>query len=376
MAKRIGKRTVELENPVLVKGFASAVGPKESEGPLAQYFDVKSDDEFLGEESFEKAESKLQQLSVMTALKKCGLEEQDIDLIFAGDLLNQCIGSAYGLRDFGIPFVGLYGACSTMALSLLLASMSIESGVAERAVAVTSSHFCSSERQFRFPLEYGGQRPPTAQWTVTGSGAIVLENGKRSSVSDIPNAFHTAIAQKIPTSGDATVCTDTDTPTYTVQPTARIRVKALTIGKIIDLKVTDMNNMGAAMAPAAADTIASFLSDTRLEAEAFDLIVTGDLGVVGSKLLLKLLAQEGIALTNHNDCGKMVFDLENQDVHAGGSGCGCSASVLCSYILGKMSQGEMKNVLFCATGALMSPTASMQGESIPSIAHLLWLCKE
>lgn len=223
MAKRIGKRTVMLESDVAVNSFASAVGPKESGGPLAKWFDVCSEDEFLGEESFEKAESKLQQLAVKTALKKANLSEQECDLIFAGDLLNQCIGSAYGLRDFGIPFIGLYGACSTMALSLILASMSVESGMSERSVAVTSSHFCSSERQFRFPLEYGGQRPPTAQWTVTGSGAVVVENHKK--------------------------CCQVNGDDNTNNANIVIRVRAFTVGKIVDLKVTDMNNMGAAMAP-------------------------------------------------------------------------------------------------------------------------------
>ena len=339
MAERIGKRTVSLKNGVALRSFAAAVGPKEAEGPLATWFDVRSEDEFLGEDSFEKAESRLQQLAVTTALKKAGLESADIDLIFAGDLLNQCIGSAYGLRDFEIPFVGLYGACSTRALSLIMASMSVESGVADRAVAVTSSHFCSSERQFRFPLEYGGQRPPTAQWTVTGSGAAVVER-----------------------------CDDRSDP--------MISVKAFTVGKIVDLKVTDMNNMGAAMAPAAADTVAAFLTDTGTRPQDYDLIVTGDLGMVGSKLLLKLLSEQGIDLKNHNDCGLMIFDCERQDVHAGGSGCGCSASVLCSYILQEMTLGELKSVLFCATGALMSPTSSMQGESIPAIAHLVHLSSE
>ncbi len=253
MAKRIGKRTVELENAVCVRGFAAAVGPKESEGPMSEFFDVKCEDEFLGEESFEKAESKLQQLAVMTALKKCDLKEQDIDLIFAGDLLNQCIGSAYGLRDFGIPFVGLYGACSTMALSLLLASMSVESGVSERAIAVTSSHFCSSERQFRFPLEYGGQRPPTAQWTVTGSGAVVVENGENSKYTNDPNADNKPNTTDSDLSDNNTYSVNTDPVTEnhdaTTHPTGRIKVKTLTIGKIIDLNITDMNNMGAAMAP-------------------------------------------------------------------------------------------------------------------------------
>ncbi len=339
MAERIGKRTVELQSGVAIRGFAAAVGPKEAEGPLSGWFDVRSEDEFLGEDSFEKAESRLQQLAVGTALKKAGLKSDNIDLIFAGDLLNQCIGSAYGLRDFEIPFVGLYGACSTMALSLIMASMSVESGMANRAVAVTSSHFCSSERQFRFPLEYGGQRPPTSQWTVTGSGAVAVEG-----------------------------CDNHLDPNITV--------KAFTVGKIVDLKVTDMNNMGAAMAPAAADTIAAYLEDTGGKPQDYDLIVTGDLGAVGSELLLRLLSEQGINLKNHNDCGLMIFDRDRQDVHAGGSGCGCSASVLCSYILQKMTLGELCNVLFCATGALMSPTSSMQGESIPSIAHLVQLtCK-
>ncbi len=211
MSKGEFSRTVQLEKNISVTSFSAVVGPKESEGPLAQYFDIKSKDEFFEEKSFEKAESKLQQLSVTTTLQKASVKAEQVDLIFAGDLLNQCIGSAYGLRDFGIPFVGLYGACSTMALSIIMASMSVESGAAKRAIAVTSSHFCSSERQFRFPLEYGGQRTPTAQWTVTGSGSVLIEQ--------------------------------------TEQGTDAIKIKAYTIGKIIDLGINDMNNMGAAMAP-------------------------------------------------------------------------------------------------------------------------------
>ncbi len=349
MAKRVG-RTVFLEKEICIYGFASAVGPKESEGPLAELFDVRSEDEFFGEQSFEKAESKLQQTAVKTALKKADINEQQVDLIFAGDLLNQCIGSAYGLRDFGIPFVGLYGACSTMALSLVSAVTAIESGAASKAMAVTSSHFCSSERQFRFPLEYGGQRPPTAQWTVTGSGAVLVgeANGRTA---------------------DGNSQSDAGTK-------PEVKVKSFTVGKIVDLEVTDMNNMGAAMAPAAADTIATFLKDTGTAAEDYDLIVTGDLGSVGAQLLRELLCEQGIDLKNHNDCGMMIFDREHQDVHAGGSGCGCSASVLCSYILQKMTSGELNDVLFCATGALMSPTACMQGESIPSVAHLVHLQRQ
>ena len=330
MAVKVGERTVAFQNDISIETFASAVGPKERQGPLSQYFDLSFQDEFLGEDSFEKAESALQKAAVKKALEKAGLNPQDIDVIYAGDLLNQCIGSAYGLRSLDIPFIGLYGACSTMALSILNAAVAIESGVAEKAAAVTSSHFCSSERQFRFPLEYGGQRTPTAQWTVTGSGAAIL--GKNG---------------------------------------GNLKVKQITVGKIVDYEITDMNNMGAAMAPAAADTILSFLKDTNTSPSDYDLILTGDLGFLGSELLVQLIKKEGISLENHNDCGMLIFDRESQDVHSGGSGCGCAASVLCSYIFKKMQKGELKNILFCATGALMSPTSSMQGESIPSIAHLV-----
>ena len=332
MAERKGNATISMSRDVYIGSFASAVGPKEKQGPLGQWFDRAYDDEMLGEDSFEKAESRLQQTAVKTALRKAGISEQDIDIIYAGDLLNQCIGSAYGLRELNIPFVGLYGACSTMALGLINAAIAVDSGAAERAVAVTSSHFCSSERQFRFPLEYGGQRPPTAQWTVTGSGAVLLSRTLKG-----------------------------------------VRVRDVTVGKIIDLGITDMNNMGAAMAPAAADTIMNYLSDSGTSPEDYDLILTGDLGFAGSDLMLQLMQNEGITLPNHNDCGMMIFDRKRQDVHSGGSGCGCSASVLCSVILGRMRKGELKNILFCATGALMSPTACMQGESIPSIAHLVHL---
>lgn len=332
MAKRQGTRTVILENGVYIGSYSAVVGPKESDGPLGKYFDKTFQDEFLGQDSFEKAESKLQQISVETTLRKADLTPDGVNIIFAGDLLNQCIGSAYGLREMQIPFVGLYGACSTMALGLIMASTAVEAGSAEKAIAVTSSHFCSSERQFRFPLEYGGQRPPTAQWTVTGSGSVLLSQSLKG-----------------------------------------VKVNSYTIGKIVDLEITDMNNMGAAMAPAAADTISSFLNDTGTAASDYDLILTGDLGFTGSDLLLQLLKRQNIILPNHNDCGMMIFDRKRQDVHSGGSGCGCSASVLCSYVLQKMTAGKLKNVLFCATGALMSPTACMQGESIPSIAHLIHL---
>lgn len=331
MSKKIGKQTILLDKEVSVLSYASVVGKKEGEGPLKNKFDSIYNDEFLGEDSFEKAESKLQKLSVTAALQKSKLSEKSIDLIFAGDLLNQCIGSSFGLKDLGVPFVGMYGACSTMALSTIMAALAIESGAAEKTVSVTSSHFCSAERQFRFPLEYGGQRTPTSQWTVTGSGAIILSQ-------------------------------DSGSP----------KINAVSIGKIIDLDIKDMNNMGAAMAPAAADSILNFLLDTETMPKDYDLILTGDLGVVGSKLLNQIMSAENMPLKSiHNDCGLMIYDLKKQDVHAGGSGCGCSATVLCSEILTEMRTGKYKNVIFCATGALMSPTSSLQGESIPSVAHIV-----
>lgn len=333
MAVKTGNYTYLLENTPSVLSFGSVGSKKESEGPLGQYFDVINPDSTFGESSWEKAESKMVQISVGQALSKGNFEADQIDMAFAGDLLNQCIGSVYGLRDLGIPFVGLYGACSTMAESLALSALFVDTSIAKKALAVTSSHFCSAERQFRFPLEYGGQRPPTAQWTVTGSGACVVgESG------------------------------------------AAPYIRAVTIGCIEDLGIKDANNMGAAMAPAAAKTIIRYLTDTHTRPEDYDMILTGDLGQVGSALLEQLLEQEKIQLKGrHQDCGLLIYDRQQQDVHAGGSGCGCAASVLCSFILPKIRKGTLGDVLFVATGALMSPTSSMQGESIPGIAHLVHL---
>ena len=331
MAKRIGNRTIKLESRPSFIGYGSVVGQKEHEGPLGSGFDTYSNDCRLGEKSFEKAESRLQKIAVETALKRAEIDETDIDIIFAGDLLNQCIGSSFGLRSLGIPFVGLYGACSTMALGLMMASISIESGAAGIAAAVTSSHFCSAERQYRFPLEYGSQRTPTAQWTVTGSGASIISK-------DIGRPY----------------------------------ISAITVGSIEDLGVCDANNMGAAMAPSAAATIKHYLEDTATQPDDYDAIFTGDLGKVGSELLYQLLERDGINIcAKHHDCGLMIFDLEKQDMHAGGSGCGCSASVLNSYIMHRFEDGSYKNILFMSTGALLSPTSTMQGESIPGISHLL-----
>jgi stage V sporulation protein AD len=325
--------TIFMRNNIGIYSYASVVGKKEGEGPLASYFDVIHTDDTLGEKTWEKAESRLQKDAVNKALQKGGLSTTDIDVMLAGDLLNQCIGSTYGLREMEIPFIGLYGACSTMAESLCVGSLMLDSEAMKTALCVTSSHFCSAERQFRTPLEYGGQRTPTAQWTVTGSGAIVLK------AEDIAP-----------------------------------RIKAITIGKMVDLGIKDANNMGGAMAPAAADTLKTFFEDTKLEPNNFDLILTGDLGELGSELLYELLDKSKLNIRKvHKDCGMLIFDNKKQDIHCGGSGCGCSATVLNSFILEKVKNQELKNILFVATGALLSPTSVMQGESIPSIAHLVWI---
>ena len=330
MSKRIGKYTVETENRPKILGSAAAVGSKESRGPLGQWFDFRSDDDTLGEKSWEKAESQLQMEALIQAVQKTGNRMQDLQYIFAGDLLNQCISSVFGLRGFNIPFLGQYGACSTMAQCLALAALFADSGAADLCAAVTSSHFCSAERQFRLPLEYGGQRTPTAQWTATASGAaIVGPSGK-----ELPWIEH------------------------------------VTVGRIRDLGVKDAANMGAAMAPAAAQTLLDFFSDTKKRIADFDLIVTGDLGAVGAELFQRLLGREGVSVDGrYNDCGLMLYDRTAQDVHAGASGCGCSAAVMCSHIFARMNRKELRQVLFIGTGALMSPTSSQQGESIPGVAH-------
>ena len=330
MPQRIGKYTLELPTMPRLTGRAAAVGKKEGQGPLAKHFDRIFDDTTLGKDSWEKAESALIEQAINLALDKAGLAASDIDYIFSGDLLNQCISSTFGLRDFDIPLIGVYGACSTMALSLALASCFVDAGLASNCAAATSSHFCSAERQFRYPLEYGSQRTPTSQWTVTGAGATIVQNAGFGA-----------------------------------------QVKSVTFGRIVDLGIKDANNMGAAMAPAAAQTIKAFLDDTGTMPYDYDLILTGDLGRVGSDLLHQLLEKENTDIVkNHGDCGLMIFD-NTQGVEAGGSGCGCAASVLNSVILKRLEEKTLKSILFCATGALMSPTSAQQGESIPGIAHLL-----
>ena len=323
--------TIKLTNGVSVLSFAAAVGKMEGDGPLGECFDYIAKGAQLGEETWEKAESKLQQYAFDFALRKGNFLSDDIDFIFAGDLLNQCTGSTYGLRQYDLPFIGLYGACSTMAESLAMASLFADCGMGEYCAAVTSSHFCSAERQFRFPISYGGVRTPTAQWTATASGCCIVGRSTE--------------------------------PPF---------VKAVTIGKIVDMGEKDANNMGAAMAGAAYDSISRHLSNTNKSISDFVAIFTGDLGQVGSDILYELFDKHNQNIAKvHKDCGLMLFDREKQDVHAGGSGCGCSASVLCGYIMPRVKSGEYKNILFAATGALMSPTVVQQGESIPGISHVV-----
>jgi len=332
--KRLGKYTLLFEHGPVILGHAAVCGKKEAEGPLADEFDQTFLDSYLAQDSWEKAESMLQTEAATLAIHKAGLQREDISMIFAGDLLNQCISSTFGLRDMDIPFLGQYGACSTMAQTLAMAAIMVESGAANYTCAVTSSHFCTAERQFRSPLEYGSQRSPTAQWTATASGSTVLGRG------------------------------------------AGIRIKHATVGRIKDFGVSDITNMGAAMAPAAAQTLLDYFTDTATKPSDYDHIFTGDLGTVGTALLHDLLRENHVEMRNHHDCGLLIYDRERQDVHAGGSGCGCSAGVLCGHILNAMERGELQNILFIATGALMSTTSSQQGESIPGIAHLIHLQKD
>lgn len=323
-------KTITFTNPIYVKSWASAVGSKETAGPLKNHFDLTFDDDLLGQPTWEKAETQLVRSTVKTALDKGAVTLPQLDFMTGGDLLNQCTASSFASRDFSVPFLGLYGACSTMAEGLLISSVFIDGGM-KYALCEASSHFCSAERQYRMPIEYGSQRSPAAQWTVTGCGAVL--------VSDEPS---------------------------------EIMVTRAKIGKIVDLGVTDISNMGAAMAPAAFDTINEFFNETGTSPSDFDLIVTGDLAQVGHDVVVELFNRENVDISPYyDDCGCMIFD--GQDTHAGGSGCGCSASVLCSILLKRMKEGEINSLLFCGTGALLSPTTSNQGESIPGICHLVEL---
>ena len=334
--KRLGKQSVKLSLQPSISAAACVGGKKEGEGPLRKYFDLISPDSRFGAKSWEKAESAMLGKCYAIACDKAGISPSEVEYVFSGDLLNQCAGSAYAMRDCGSPYFGLYGACSTMGESLSLAAMMIDGGFCSCAAAATSSHFCSAERQFRYPLQYGNQRPPTAQWTVTGAGAVILrENG--------PGPFITHV----------------------------------TTGLITDAGVCDMSNMGAAMAPAAYSTLTAHFEDTGRSPDYYDAIVTGDLGVVGSDILRDLFARDGVQLgPRYMDCGRLIYNIAGQDAHAGGSGCGCSAAVFSGHLLHGMLEGFWQKLLFAPTGAMMSLTTNQQGESIPGICHAVAVERE
>ena len=333
--RQIGKHSFGFKLPPVITAWSSVVGKKEKEGPLGNYFDISHQDAYFGQKTWEQGEKRMQQLALQVLSKKSGVNQNEFGVVFSGDLLNQCIGSSFSLRNTNIPHIGLYGACSTMAESLIMASMAVGGGFRDCAVAMTSSHFASSERQYRFPLGYGGQRTPTAQWTVTGSGAVlVCSNGKGPCIT------------------------------------------SCTIGTVTDLGITDANNMGAAMAPAALATMRQHFSDLNTSVDSYDLIVTGDLGQIGKDVLLSMAQREGLEIGGKlTDCGTMIFDVLTQDVHSGGSGCGCSAVTLCGYLLNQIHTGKMKKILFCGTGALLSPTSTQQGLPIPGVCHAVCIEK-
>ena len=329
MFKKLGRRTLLLPSAPAVAGYAAVVGQKEGEGPLRGCFDYVSDDSYFGEKTWEKAESRMLRRCFDLSCQKAGLPPAALDFVFSGDLLNQCVSSAFALKDSALPYFGLYGACSTMAEGLALAALLLDGGFGHTACAVTGSHFCSAERQYRFPLEYGGQRCPTSQWTVTGAGSVVLRAGGEGAC-----------------------------------------VTHVTPGAIVDAGIKDANAMGAAMAPAACDTLCAHFRDTGRGPADHDAIFTGDLGALGHDILEAFFRADGVELDcRYMDCGVLLFDRKTQDVHAGGSGCGCSASVLGGHILRGMEKGVWNRVLFAATGALMSPVSAQQGSSIPGICH-------
>ena len=331
MSKHVGRQSVRLENPVYIINTASTVGPKEGEGPLSEFFDIILPDSLCGENSWEKAESKIVKDTFNKALSKAKLSQENIDYIISGDLLNQNSGSTFAIRDMDIPFFGIFGACSTMGEGMSLGALLIDGGFANNILVGASSHFCASEKQFRFPLELGTQRTPTSTWTVTGQGTAILSNNTN---------------EKSP------------------------RITAITTGKIKDLGITDANNMGAAMAPAAFDTINAHVLDLSISPDYYDLIITGDLGYVGHELVLKMFSEQNMDLRkNYSDCGMLIFDKNKQGTNAGGSGCACSAVTFAGYLYERMKKEQLNKILFVPTGALMSPTSAQQGETIPGIAH-------
>lgn len=329
-SKKLGLQTVKFENPPSVIGTSSIVGPKEGEGSLRDYYDLILQDDIYGEKSWEKAESKILKEAVEMAIKSSNTSYNDIEYLIAGDLLNQIISASFAARDLGLPFIGIYGACSTFIEGLSLGSMLIDGGFANNLVIATSSHYCTAERQFRFPLEYGSQKPPTAQRTVTGAGAAIISSS---------------------------------------QDKQKPKITYATTGKVIDMGESDSNNMGAAMAPAAIDTIIQHFEDTNRSPDSYDIIVTGDLGILGKQITEEKLQKQGYDVSsNYYDCGAMIYKPE-QDVHAGASGCACATVVTCGYLYKELLKGKYDRALVVATGALLSTTSSLQGETIPSVAH-------
>ena len=329
--KKFGTQTLKFDNPITILETASIVGPKEGEGPMAKYFDKCLEDEFWQEKTWEKAESKIIRETVNMNITKAKIPATDLNYCFAGDLLNQCISSSFGLRELGIPLYGIFGACSTFVEGMQLASVFIDSGAADKCICAASSHFCSAEKQFRFPLELGNQRPPTSQWTVTGSGSVILSK-----------------------SGNGPYVT------------------SITTGKVVDMGIKDANNMGAAMAPAALDTLITHFKDTGRNPSYYDAILTGDLGYIGKDILSEMALTKGYNIkSNYNDCGVLIFDKDSQDTHSGGSGCACCATVFSGYLFNRLKQRELKKILLIATGALTNSTTAQQGESIPGIAHAI-----
>ena len=327
----MSKRLIRLNSSIIAA--ASVVGKNEYEGPLGRVFDMHDSTDRFGQDTWERAESEMQRRALGLVLGKSQLREEDIDALFAGDLLNQCVASAYGLMNYNIPYFGLYGACSTSVEGLILAAALHTAGHFDRCAVVSSSHNCSAERQYRAPIEYGSQRAPTAQWTVTGSGAFIVGNGGAT------------------------------------------KIRAAMPGIVVEKGISDANNMGAAMAPAVTDTLCRYFSESGDEPSDYDLIVTGDLGYEGGSLLCEMMLAEGYDIRNrYNDCGMMIYSRSSQDKHAGGSGCGCASVVTASYLLPKLERGELRNILLIATGAMMSPSSVQQGDAIPAVAHLINLC--
>ena len=333
MSSMLGKQSMLFQNAPCVTGYGNVVGKKEKEGPLGELFDAAVEEEMAGGDNWEEAESNLQVMAADQAVKRAGIARSDLRYLLAGDLLGQLIATSFGMKDFGVPLFGLYGACSTMGEAASLGAVLVDGGYADRVMTLTSSHFASAEKQFRFPLGYGNQRPMSATWTVTGSAALVIEDKKEKQKGDI-------------------------------------RIKGITTGKIVDYGIKDSMNMGAAMAPAAADLIEHHLQDFGVRPEHYDRIITGDLGYVGQEILLDLLEQKGMDISRcHMDCGIEIFDRETQDTHSGGSGCACSGVTLTAYVFRKMKAGEWKRVLFVPTGALLSQVSFNEGQSVPGIAH-------